>query len=225
MRSRSGASMILIVVFAILLIAALVAGFKYCMYLGGSSEVRNAVDAAALNVSKRVCQLKVPPQGVYGDCVDNTGTIGLANINRVWGKSWLINANAQSMQQMGAAKPDAVANAEQAYTQAQNINDSLGAQLKDKQILDQYFNQVANNRPASMIGSQATVSTDRTSTWATAMVDRGGPSNLSFEKGQIPPGMSVAAAGKYFAGYTPLAANNKHFCFVTFKPPTRYKMP
>ena len=217
-RSAAGASIILICALAALLVAALYVGYRYALILGGSNEVRNAVDAAALNVSKRVCQLKVPVEGVYGDCADTTGLIGLTNVNRVWGKAFLINANMQSMQNKGAAGPNAGGNAQQAYQQAQSINDTLGNLLHNKQVLDQYFNQLAGSRPARMLGGDSSISTNARAVWATAMVDRGLESNISFSPAQLPPGISVTAAGKYIAGYTPLMANNKAFCLTSFRP-------
>ena len=51
-RAKRGASIILIAAFAVLLIVAVFIAFKFIMLMGGSNEVRNAVDAAALNVSK-----------------------------------------------------------------------------------------------------------------------------------------------------------------------------
>ena len=219
-RSQRGASIILIAALAILLIVAVYLAFRFSMIEGGSNEVRNVVDAAALNVSKKAVQIKVPAGTGYQELADTSGMVGLANINRVWGKAYLINANLQSMQSTGQVGQNASGNAEEAYQQAQAINDQLASSLMNKQALDLYFNQVANNRAARMLGSDATVSTDANKSWATAMVNRGDESNLSLLPQQIPPGakaVTVKRGGKLFmAGYTPFQANNHPFTFTTF---------
>ncbi len=187
LRSKRGASIILIAACAVLLIFAVFLVFKFTMWMGGSSEVRNAVDAAALNVSKQASLIKVPAQPMYKDVADAEGTIGLQNINRVWGKAYLISANLQSMTTSGQVGPKAPGNEQTAYDSAQVINDQLAGSLKNKQALDQFFNQMAVNRPAKMLGEGATVATDQNAPWATAMVDRGDESNLSFSPNQLPP--------------------------------------
>jgi hypothetical protein len=220
-RNQHGASILLVAACAVLLIFAAYFGFRYCMLLGGSNEVRNAVDAAALNVSKRASEIKVPATGTYNDCGDNYHQIGLANINRVWGKAFLINANQQDMLQTGTAGGASGGNAETAYAQAQNINDLLAQQLKNKENLDAYFNKLASTRPANMLSKDATVKTTSQNAWATSMVDRGAESNLSYTPGQLPPSVHVNGVNKggnlYFGGYSPLQTNSQSFCFTPFK--------
>lgn len=216
-RTKSGASVILICFLAVGLGIVAYFAFQYYLLMGGSSELRNAVDAGAINVSKRVFQLRVPAKGEFSDCADTSGRIGLSNVNRVWGKAYLINANMEEMQRDGLAKPEAGSNADMAYQQAQNINDMIAGKLKSKHLLDKYFNQVANSRQASMLGADATVNTEENGMWATAMVDRGAESNLKVSQPQLPKGARLNRVKGAAAGYTPVTANNKVFCFVPFK--------
>jgi len=220
-RHASGASIILVAVFAILLIGAIWCAFHFSMVEGGSTEVRNVVDAAALNVSKQAVFIKVPPGPVYSELADSSGAVGLANINRVWGKAYLINANMQSMQALGQVGPNAAGNAEEAFQAAQQCNDDLAGALINKDVLDQFFNQVANNRIARMLNS-TTVQTNQRYSWATAMVNRGNESNLQMYPQQVPPQVgqptNVSVAGnQYVAGYAPFQANNHTFTFTTFR--------
>ena len=138
---------------------------------------------------------------MYKDCADAQGTIGLQNINRVWGKAYLISANLQSMQTTGQVGSKAPGNEQMAYQAAQTANDQLANSLKNKQTLDQFFNQMSANRQAKMLGDGTTVGTDQNGAWATGMVDRGDASNLTFNPAQIPSGVtptSVQRGNKLF---------------------------
>lgn len=220
-RAERGASIILVSVCAVLLILLIYVGFNYALITGGSREVRNAVDAGALNVSKRVVELKVPPNDVYKDVADSAGGIGLSNINRVWGKAVIINANVQGMKNEGSSTPDAESNALMSYQGAQNINDQLYGALQSKSTLDNYFNQLANNRPASLLGAEATISAPERHNWTNSMVYRGDESNISFDKQQLPAGVTLSEVqrGKklYIKGYSPFTVNNRTFCMTTFR--------
>lgn len=219
-RNATGASVILVAVCAILLIAAIWCAFHFSMLEGGSTEVRNVVDAATLNVSKQAVFIKVPPGPSYHELADSSGGIGLANINRVWGKAYLINANMQSMQALGQVGPNASGNAEESYQAAQQVNDMLVGALMNKEQLDQYFNQVANSRMARMINN--TVATNPKKKWAVAMVNRGYESNLQMYPQQVPPSVpqpsNVNISGStYVAGYNPFQSNNNTFTFTSFR--------
>lgn len=219
-RSRQGASVILVALSAVAFIALLYAAFQYFVVMGGSIELRNAVDAAALNVSKRVVEIKVPANDFSREVADSSGNISATNINRVWGKACLINANEQSMQSEGLAGNSA-GNAEQAYQFALDQNNQLHLQLTDKGRLDFYFNQIAANRKTKMLGTETTAQTGSQSEWASALVDRGEESNLSATMQQFPPGVQLDIVKRgnrsYMKGYTPIRANNKVFCFVPYR--------
>lgn len=219
-RRPRGASIVLVLGCAVLLIAAIWLGFRYVMLINGSNEVRNAVDAGALNVSKRVSELKIPVSGLYSDCADNYHEVGLANIGRVWGKSFLINANQQDMMTNHTTGGYSASNADNAYQLAQNVNDILAMQLNDKANLDIFFNKLASTRPANMLG-RADVKTGAENFYATALVDRGAESNIDVVGGQIPNSVQVTLVQKgkkdFFVGYKPFPANNKYFCLAALK--------
>ena len=103
LRTTTGASVFLVILCAILSILCIYAAFHYFIIMGGSGEVRNAVDAAALNVSKHAIDIKVPSGDFFEDCANSQGQVGITNINRVWGKAFLINANVQAMKTAGQA--------------------------------------------------------------------------------------------------------------------------
>jgi hypothetical protein len=105
-RGNKGASLGLIAMGALLVIIAIFAAFQLALYMGGSRELRNSVDAAALNVSKRMIEVKVKPDPMYNDIADSTGNVGLMNINRLWAKAYLINANQEAMQKEGYSSSD-----------------------------------------------------------------------------------------------------------------------
>jgi hypothetical protein len=71
-----------------------------------------------------------------------------------------------------------------------------------------------------MLGNGTGVSTNQNAAWATAMVDRGDESNLSYNPLQMPPGVQPTGVKRgnkmYMAGYNPMRANGKDFCFATF---------
>lgn len=221
-RTARGASIILVALCAIGLIILVYLSFQMALIMGGSREVRNAVDAAVLNVGKRVPQLKVAPSS-FTDCADSGGAIGMSNISRVWGKAYLINANAEGMVNDGLITGQASDAADKVYADAQSVNDRLRGELTNKQLLDQFFSQLSMAKPTKLLGQSATVQAqkDNNSTWATAMVDRGSESNLSVSQGQLPTGVQLKTVNvgnqQYMQGYTPIKANGKQFVFPSFK--------
>src|ERR1700722_5511612 len=88
-RTAGGASLFLVILSAFGLIVLVWGVFQVYLVLGGSREVRNSVDAGALNLSKRIFELRVPVDPNYQDVADSNGQIGMSNINRVWGKAYL----------------------------------------------------------------------------------------------------------------------------------------
>lgn len=213
--------MILVAVFAVLLIALLYVSFHFGILMSGSREVRNAVDAAVLNVSKRVSEVRVPAQSPYKDVADTSGSIGLSNINRLWGKAYLINANAEAMQKEGLGTPYSEQNSQMAYQIAQMVNDQLYGSIVAKGTLDGFFNQLAASKPAKLLGAGGTVKTSPDLNWSFAQVDRGLESNIKFDKSQLPMGATLQqiekGSGTYIQGYAPTTANNRTFCFTTFR--------
>jgi len=225
-RTAAGASLILVIFCALGLVALVVGVFQLYRLMGGSREVRNAVDAGALNLSKRIFELRVPADSNYNDVADSNGQVGMSNINRVWGKAYLINANIQQMQADGQLGPAGLGNGDAAYQAAQNINDQLYQEVSCRQKHSDFFNQVAGFKQATLLSGDTTVTKDthtgnQESPMASiAMVDRGDESNIVFNPSQLPKmvkASSVQHGNKdYLSGYTPMQANNKSFSFTSF---------
>ncbi len=219
-RNQDGASIFLIAGAAILLCALIYLGFQYCMVLGGAREVRNGVDAAVLNLSKQVCAVKVNPSPGFEDVADTSGAISMANINRVWGKAYLINANVDEMKTEGTVSGEAIASGEMAYQLAQQTNDNLRDSVTCKSTLDNLFSNLANKRGAAMLGA-GKIDREQRSSYPIALVDRGAESNLSFNPAALPkaanPSGVQVGKSSYMQGYTPFTANSKTFCFTPFR--------
>jgi hypothetical protein len=219
LRRARGASLALVAAFSGVLILCILAAYGLANLFGASEEARNGVDASALNMANKSVEVKTAPVGVYTDVVDTSGAIGLANINRVWGKSLIVNANVQSMQNEGQAGGLAQANAQAAFTEAQSINDNLFNALNDKATTGALFNNMAIRRGAKMLTGAKTLAanTDKTA-WPTAAMNRGGTSNIAMIPNQIPPDANVPikSVGGYAPGYVPVEVDNRPFYFVSF---------
>ncbi|HEY9715508.1 MAG TPA: hypothetical protein V6C72_18685, partial [Chroococcales cyanobacterium] len=223
-RRASGATTALVVACTLLIILAIVAAFKLSVYLGSSQEMKNSVDAGALNVAKRIFQIKVSPPNTngpygYGDVADSQQMIGLSNINRVWGKAYLVNANAQAMAQQGYGSGGN--GPAQAVQDAETINNALYGMVTNKAAIYTFFNQLVAGKPAKLLGTQGNVAANDTSDWATGCLYRGEESNLQvLDAMTIPPNVTPNLFSRfgqsYLQGYNPSVANNYHFCFVTF---------
>lgn len=204
---------------AFLLAGLIYLGFQYALLTGGSREVRNGVDAAVLNLSKRICDVKVKPSS-YVDCADSSGLVGVSNINRVWGKAYLISANVDEMTMENVSTGEAVRAASSAYDDAQAVNDELRATITNKQTLDTLFKHLGNKRGAPLIGAQG-LTTNAETLYPNALVDRGAESNLSFNPAGLPRGANPPklcfGEKNYLPGYQTFSANNRKFCFTPFR--------
>lgn len=221
-RSQSGVSLGFVAMCAFCLGFLVYLAFQFYMFMGGSRECRNAVDAAVLNVSKRAIDAKVMPNSCYKDCADSKGTVGLSNINRVWGKAMLITANQVEMANENLGTGLSSGNANLSYQLAQNINDSLVAKLNDADTLDDYYGAMAQNRHTKLFSADSAIELKAAKgSYQTAMVDRGAESNLEFSEDQMPTGTRAKpitrGASTYMQGYTPFCVGDKTFCFTSFK--------
>ena len=220
-RGERGASIALAAAFIFVCILLIYFGFNMSVLMGGSRQVRNAVDAAVLNVGKRVVETKVSPTSAYSDVADSSGQVGLSNINRVWGKAMLINANAKEMQVEGQSTGKASGNANLAYQMAMQVNNNLVEKLGDQTTLNMYFRHTAKQRGAALLGAEAKLDKAEDTTYQTAMVGRGDESNINFRSDQIPQGSNVngldIGGNKYLEGYQDLSVNGKTFMFTTFR--------
>lgn len=215
-RSQRGASLLFIIACAVLLGFLIFAGFNYAMMMGGSRQVRNSVDASVLNIAKlSALASKVQTNAAYKDCADSQGLIGMSNINRVWGKALLINANVEAMEKEGLSTAAATGGAETAYNMAQILNDRLFEKVTDNGTLASYFQDLAANRTSPMLGG-GNLNQQQDSTFPFAMIDRGGTSNLKYTPQQIPKGVSVLNTGEYLQGYSTFETNKRKFTFTSF---------
>jgi hypothetical protein len=219
-RSTYGASLYLIIACGFGLVLLIYALFQLSMIMGGSRQVRNAVDAGALNVSKRMMEIRVPVDPNYADVADTNGKVGMSNINRLWGKAYLINANIEEMQKSQQLGPKASGNGDTSYQIAQRLNDALFAEIASTKNQDIYFHQMAGRRTASLINPGMGIDKSKATTGSIALVDRGDESNLTMTPSQLPDGIAVTKVDRgdksYMAGYVPMTANNKKFTFTTF---------
>lgn len=218
-RKEKGSALFLIVFFAFLLVLLVWAGFEYVLMLGSSRQSRNTVDAAVLNIAKRAPESRVTCDVLYRDVADSQGKVGLSNINRVWGKAYLINANLEDMRNEEVHTDEAVAHADVAYRVAEYLNTRLQAKLTDQRTLNAYFQETADLRKPDSQPEQ--MKRSREDGYTTAMIGRGGQSNINFKREQLPGNIraesAVGANGvTYLKGYAPFRANRKNFCFVSF---------
>ena len=219
-RSQRAASLILVIACGFGLMALIYGLFTLAMFLGGSRQVRNAADAGARNVSRKMMDIRVPTDPKYADVADTNGKVGMSNVNRLWGKAYLINANLEEMQKSGQAGPKASGNGDAAYQLAQTINDNLYSEIASSKTQDLFFHQMAGRRTANMINPGMGIDKNPQYTCPIAMVDRGDESNLIMTPGQIPAGITVGKVDKgsksFMQGYVPMTANNKKFTFTSF---------
>lgn len=220
-RENKAASLLLIALAALLLTALGVGLFQLAMLLGGSRQVRNTTDASVLHIARRISDIRVGTQPAYSDVADSNGQVGVSNINRVWGKAYLISANIDEMSKNGQlGNGTAQGNGETAYQVAKNINDELFDSVACSNTHGQMFQELSVRRQASMINAGMGVDKSKLTSATTALVDRGDESNLIFNPAQLPAGATANGVQKgnntYMQGYTPFKANNKTFCFTAF---------
>lgn len=159
-RNSKGAALGLVAACASVL-ASIVAGFfVIAMLLGGAREIQNATDAGALNLAKEIftdARFKVKRNASsFADLQDKNGEFGLANINAVWGKALLIQANADAMREEGLAG-DSVENADRLFAEAESISNELAAKLKSKENQVPLFEEMAQQNSLRMLGPAARV--------------------------------------------------------------------
>lgn len=231
-RNQSGATMGIIVACSVILAILVVGLFQVTMIFGGSQELRNSVDAGALNVGKEAVLLKTETQNgaekQFDDCLDKKGEIGLTNINRILAKSFLVNANQHAMNAKGFSSATSKQHADEVSDAAQAICDRITAKLNDTANTHPFFDEFIKRNSLKMYGHEARVKAD-SSDWNTACVDRDEESNLRIDSKQMPDGYNLPAdstksisekAGgskQYLRGYHSVAVNNKMLSFVPFK--------
>ncbi len=222
-KTQLGATSAMVAACAFVLVLVIVAVIQVSMKLSSSQMVRNSVDAGVLNIATHVPDLKSGAGGaVFGDCNDITGAVGLTNINRVWGKALLINANAEEMANSGQAGNSA-GSASQAMSGAEDLTNNLKEKLTDKESMDKLF-AVQDEKKAIAVVKKGSGSEDsEQANFNTAYLHRGDESNISIDPAQFPPGtgdkLSPVSKGssQWLGGYKNLQVNGKQFMFVPFR--------
>jgi len=199
--------------------------FFLSLYLGGNNEIKNAVDAGTLNLGKEVFtqqpfKVTLPPVGLQAQFQDVStgGQIDLGNINALWGKMLLIQANAQDMQDHGVTG-SANAHADQMFLAAKEISDDLAKKLNDESLQYPVFESIAGQNSVRMLGGNAkTVALHEADGWTTSLMDRGEVSNLTMNTAALSDAANQALQTKNgrLLGYTPISIGGKTFCFVPF---------
>ncbi len=222
LRTNRGSTLGLVAMCALLVILALVAGFQMMIYFGSSQELKNSVDAGSLNVAMRASEIRVPAprESGYDDVADCSGRVGISNINRVWGKAYLINANAEDMNQTGYSNTNVSESAKSAYNLATKLNDQLYNALTSGASADVHFNQMAGAKPAKLLKTGGDVSSSHDTDWTTACMYPGEESNISFDPPSLPPSArpnQINMNNKtYLQGYNAMEADGRKFVFTTF---------
>lgn len=226
-RNAQGATLGLVLGCAFILAVLVFAFFQYGLNFGGGQEMRNAVDAGALNIGKEIYNLTNPlakdAESQFEDVMDSKGNVGLTNINRVWAKALLINLNQATMESDGTATSASADHADAIYKAAESISDKLTEKLSDQKNLHPLFDDMAARNSAKMLGDKAVVNArEDKEGWTQSCMERGSVSNISFEEGTLPGGASKLISKedsnkKYLAGYVPMTIRNHDFHFVPFK--------
>jgi hypothetical protein len=228
-RDRKGALLGLVAVLALALVMIAMAFFIISLYLGGGREVRNATDAGALNVGRKVLGLTTIPQSgdetQYLDVSDAQFQFGLTNVNRVWGKALLAATNAEEIKSDGCSNSDTNNHISSLYDAAQNISDRIANKLTDPGNLYPLFNEVATENSVRMLGEQSVTKALPTGSggkWKTSLMNRGDESNLVLNDNQLPNGVSVTTVtaknnDKCLPGYQPISMFGHTYWFVPFK--------
>lgn len=226
-RKACGAAMGLVAACALVLVLIVVAFFYISMFIGGADEAKNASSAGTLNLGKHILtddDFKVDPSTVsttnqFQDVVDNKGKIGLSNINAVWGKVLLAEANAEEMYSMDQGG-DSKSHADMMFSDANNINSELVSKLTDTTKQIPLFEHMASQNSVRMLGSDSKVVAAKGDNWVSSEMSRGEVSNLDVPANAILPTDSSYSAlqlkNNRLPGYTPISINGHKFCFVSF---------
>ncbi len=222
-RPQLGAVSGMVAVCAFILVLVIVAVVQMSMKMSSSQMVRNSVDAGVLNIATHVPDLKSGTGGAnFSDCNDKTGGIGLTNINRVWGKVLLINANAQEMAATGQAGLSS-GSASTAMSGAEDLTTGLQSKLTDKDSMDKLF-AVQDDKKRIVATKKGSGGGDSDeSQFNTAYLHRGDESNISIDPSQFPGSTGDnlkpvnKGSGQWLSGYQNLTVNGKQFMFVPFR--------
>lgn len=172
------------------------------------------------------------PESQFNDVLDDNASVGLTNINRVWGKALLAAMNNKQMHDANLATGESDAHVESLYSGAKSISDRLADQLNQPKNHFNYFAELSRRSTTRMStdNAKAQVIPDIKGNWETACMDRGEESNLIIEQSQLPEGFKAddpnfakkCDDGKIrFKGYTPINVGGKDFPLVSFMTKTQ----
>lgn len=226
-RRNTGATTGVVVALTMILASLGTAVFYLALYFGASEQAISTTDAGALNAGKGAFALTTAATDAiehqYDDVADSRGNFNLTNINRVWSRALLANLNVQAMQAQGQATGEALQHADQLYSAANAISTRLTNKLSDSANLSSAFEKIAGENLVRLGGADAKVKSAKEA-FKTSFVDRGAESNILFEKGQLPEGISLdrlnpvsTKDGTRIAGYNPIDSLGKKFNLVPFK--------
>jgi hypothetical protein len=236
MRSRKrklGSALALGAALAFAFIVICVGLFYISMYFGGERETKNANDSGALNVGKKTATFAVQLQGgdedQFKDVAENGTTlptpvtpgtdVSLRNVNRVWGKAFLVALNSTAM---GGEGDDHV----EAMQQAANaISDRLANALDDPNNLKQWYLDFAQANNTKMLGKNSFMVAPDLSQWKQSYLDASWDSNISVIAAEIPSGVSMPLvkvnnndpSNSYLVGYNDYSVNGRDYWMVPFR--------
>lgn len=235
---KKGSAIAFSAVLALTLVLLGIAFVVISMYMGGGKEIKNAVDAGALNVGRKVLDEELVAVHLNGDAnqqffrdVTDTGTVDgkitLRNINRVWAKALFVALNADAAGADGGATAD---NVQAAHDGALAISNNLAEKLTTAANLEGFFTDFAQRNSVRMIGTDVSVTVIPGAGWQTSLMNRAAESNIEV-KDNLPSAIDGAlvtactrnpappsAAGKTFLrGYAPLTAAGLTFWQVPFQ--------
>ena len=225
-RSQTGAALGLVAVLTLVLIILLGAFFKLTLFFGAADETRNSTDAGALNAGKHSFDLNVSATSAdekqFEDVADANKKFNLTNINRVWAKAMLANANVAAMALSNQSSALASLHADQLYRGARSISDKLANQLKDPNNFYKNFESITSGNNVRLAETEnAQVIAVKDKSWRTSFVDRAEDSNISFDPNQLPLPLDFASpvSTKSFKipGYKPIPILDKKFYLVSMK--------
>jgi hypothetical protein len=229
---------------AVLAVVLVILGIGFLlivMYMGAGNELKNAVDAGALNLGKKSVDevtVSIDSSNFFydvtndGDVNQNDGKVNLRRINRVWAKALAVAINADAAGGQAGSGDNSAA---QAYSGAHDISQNLFNALtaNPQATLQSEFTAFAQANSVRMLGAGLKVNVVQGPGWSTSTMDAGDESNIILQPNGLPPGytlpssmttactrnpMPSGASGlQFLTGYTPLTINNRTFWQVPFQ--------
>lgn len=224
-RNARGAVLGLAVILSVVMLILIGAFFKLSLLFGVADETRNATDAGALNAGKHSFDLNVAASSndehQFDDVADANKKFNLTNINRVWAKAMLANANVAAMIASNQSSPQALIHAEQLYRGAESISDKLAAELKKPENFYSSFDSISSGNNVRLASAQSRVTASKNKDWQTSFVDRGEASNIDFDPEQLPIALPLTNPAKSSSfripGYQAIPVLDKKFYLVSMK--------